>query len=130
MALLAVVSFLFETEFMPRGVSKQIAALLKLSMLTLCGIGDRALTSAELLCSDCSKLLLCYFNVCVTTATENHVAVAAGILILLIMTDFQSMLWLIWSADCIVCTITSSDCTNSETSGHLIGTGCIFRFLC
>lgn len=114
----------------PIGESEQAGFGFDNTKYSFCGIEESESSHLQLKHCVSLKLLLCSFNVCVTTATGNHVAVAAGILILLIMTDFQSMFWLIWSADCIVCTITSSDCTNSESSGHLTGTGCIFRFLC
>lgn len=60
-----------------------------------CGIEESKSSYLQLKHCVCLKPLLFYFNVCVTTATGNHVAIAAGILILLIMTDFQSMFWLI-----------------------------------
>lgn len=77
------------------GASEQKGFVFDYTKYSFCGIEEGGSSHLELKHCACLKPLLCYFNVCVTTATGSHVAVAAGILILLIMTDFQSMFWLI-----------------------------------
>lgn len=77
------------------GVSEQAGFAFDNAKYSFCGIKESESSHLQLKHCVCLKPLLCYFNVCVTTATGNHMAVAAGILILLIMTDFQSMFWLI-----------------------------------